>query len=220
MAKQEVERWGRMSYGSLRCLSGDVQLWPCPQLWRIQLFSRAHKGLAERDKCWQNTRTLVQNVHLMAAAWQNIFVTRVKQHNESSRSSLSSVGKRNKYKQVVVVVLLSDSRLRSLSKSHKTPLTGICKGELLHKLLIIKHDVIHISNSVPWTNINRKESWCHLALTKPYNLSQSFWLLTIFTPEVIQKHHYMWFWTSEKSLHVLLCVYHYGTFYFNLRSQP
>lgn len=157
MAKQEVERWGRISYGSLCCLSGDVQLWPCPKLWRIQLFQRAHKGPAEKDKCWQNTRTLVQNVHLMAAAWKNIFVTRVKQHNESSRSSVSSVGKRNKYRQVVVVVLLSDSRLRSLSKSPKTPPAGICNGVLLHKLLITKHDVLHISNSVLWTNINRKK---------------------------------------------------------------
>lgn len=205
------------------------------------------------------------------------------------------MGKRNKYRQVAVVVLLTDCRLRSLSKSHKTPPTGICNGVLLHKLLITKHDVLHISNSVPWINI-RKKSWCHLALTKtlqpvsvffvflpvsslifhsaaayrafshapgsPSAVGRVFevWCLTlccvqdqdfespqeevfevkrsvcvgqtvisnvsddclllIFTPEVIQKHHYMWFWTSEKSLRVLLCVFHYGTFYFNLRSPP
>lgn len=91
----------------------------------------------------------------MAAAWQSIFVTRVKQHNQSGRSSVSSVGKRNKYRQVVVVVLLSDSRPGSLSKSPKTPPTGICDGLLLHKLLITKRDVLHISNSVLWTNNNR-----------------------------------------------------------------
>lgn len=168
-----------MSYGSLRCLSGDVLLWPCPKLWRVQLFQKAHKGPAERDKCWQNTRTLVQNVHLMAAAWQNIFVTGVKQHNESSSSSLSRVGKRNKYRQVVVVVLLSDSGLKSLSKSHKTPPTGTCNGVLLHKPLITKHDVLHISNSVPWTNINRKKKLVLSGSDKtlqPVSVFLAFWL--------------------------------------------
>lgn len=115
----------------------------------------------------------------MAAAWQNIFVTRVKQDNESTRSSVSSVGKRNKYRQVVVVVLLSDSRLRSLSKSPKTPPTGICNGVLLHKLLITKHDVLHISNSVLWTNINRGKKLLSSGSDKnlqPVSVLLAFWL--------------------------------------------
>lgn len=117
----------------------------------------------------------------MTAAWQNIFVTRVKCTMDKAQweQQILSVGKRNKYRQVVVVALLSDSMLRCLSKSHKTPPTGICNGVLLHKLLITKHDVLHISNSAPWTNINRKKKLMSSGSDKtlqPVSVFLAFWL--------------------------------------------